>query len=356
MMRVVLPPLVLLHGFTQTRQSWRRTARALAGRYRALIPDLPGHGQASIARPASTPCTAYVRALAPARRSRSSATRWAAASRSTRRCSSTAWSGSCSSARARGSPTRRSAPRAARPTRSSRGGSRRSTSRRSRGNGARQPLFAGQPPRVAAAAHADRLRNTPAGLAAALRGLGTGVMEPLWERLRRADDPGDARHRRARREIPRARRGDACATTGCAPRRRAGNRPRGTPRGPGGGRRGDPVDPRSDLPVTAHGAGEAGCRVRSPTSPALRRPPRSRRGRSCRPAGHRSPKRPAGAVRPAGQSRGRIPRSRPRRRLGVVRARDRLGRPALSGQSRAMWQHYRGPRRVMQALASAERQ
>jgi 2-succinyl-6-hydroxy-2,4-cyclohexadiene-1-carboxylate synthase len=46
-----------------------------------------------------------------------------------------------------------------------------------------QPLFAGQDPRVAAAAHADRLRNTAGGLAAALRGLGTGVMEPLWDRL-----------------------------------------------------------------------------------------------------------------------------------------------------------------------------
>ena len=46
-----------------------------------------------------------------------------------------------------------------------------------------QALFAGHPERVAAAAHADRLRNTPAGLAAALRGLGTGVMEPLWDRL-----------------------------------------------------------------------------------------------------------------------------------------------------------------------------
>lgn len=46
-----------------------------------------------------------------------------------------------------------------------------------------QPLFAGQDPRVAAAAHADRLRNTASGLAAALRGLGTGVMEPLWDRL-----------------------------------------------------------------------------------------------------------------------------------------------------------------------------
>jgi pimeloyl-ACP methyl ester carboxylesterase len=44
-------------------------------------------------------------------------------------------------------------------------------------------LFAGQDEPVAAAAHADRLRNTAPGLAAALRGLGTGVMPPLWDRL-----------------------------------------------------------------------------------------------------------------------------------------------------------------------------
>ena len=34
-----------------------------------------------------------------------------------------------------------------------------------------------------AAAHADRLRNTPAGLARALRGLGTGALPSLWGRL-----------------------------------------------------------------------------------------------------------------------------------------------------------------------------
>jgi 2-succinyl-6-hydroxy-2,4-cyclohexadiene-1-carboxylate synthase len=48
---------------------------------------------------------------------------------------------------------------------------------------AQLPLWQGQPDRVAAAAHADRLRNTPEGLAAALRGLGTGVMDPLWDAL-----------------------------------------------------------------------------------------------------------------------------------------------------------------------------
>src|SRR5918999_6251116 len=57
--------LVLLHGFTQTRQSWRRTVAALGGRYRALAPDLPGHGLAAERRPASfAACAAYVRALA----------------------------------------------------------------------------------------------------------------------------------------------------------------------------------------------------------------------------------------------------------------------------------------------------
>lgn len=36
---------------------------------------------------------------------------------------------------------------------------------------------------IADVAEADRMRNTAAGLAAALRGLGTGVMPSLWERL-----------------------------------------------------------------------------------------------------------------------------------------------------------------------------
>jgi pimeloyl-ACP methyl ester carboxylesterase len=47
----------------------------------------------------------------------------------------------------------------------------------------RQRIFKGQPTDVAAAAHEDRLRNDPAGLAAALRGLGQGAVEPLWPRL-----------------------------------------------------------------------------------------------------------------------------------------------------------------------------
>ena len=48
---------------------------------------------------------------------------------------------------------------------------------------AQTPVLAGQPPAVAAAVRADRLRNQPAGLAAAFRGLGTGALRSLWDRL-----------------------------------------------------------------------------------------------------------------------------------------------------------------------------
>jgi 2-succinyl-6-hydroxy-2,4-cyclohexadiene-1-carboxylate synthase len=54
-----------------------------------------------------------------------------------------------------------------------------------------QALFAGQAPAVAAAAREDRLRNSPDGLAAALRGLGTGALEPLWHRLGELSLPVD---------------------------------------------------------------------------------------------------------------------------------------------------------------------
>jgi 2-succinyl-6-hydroxy-2,4-cyclohexadiene-1-carboxylate synthase len=46
-----------------------------------------------------------------------------------------------------------------------------------------QPLFAEDPPWVAALARADHRRNDPARLATAMRALSTGMMEPLWGRL-----------------------------------------------------------------------------------------------------------------------------------------------------------------------------
>ncbi|MEA2392239.1 MAG: 2-succinyl-6-hydroxy-2,4-cyclohexadiene-carboxylate synthase [Solirubrobacteraceae bacterium] len=48
---------------------------------------------------------------------------------------------------------------------------------------AAQPLFAGTPPEAARIWRGDLLRNDPRALAAVLRGVGTGAMAPLWERL-----------------------------------------------------------------------------------------------------------------------------------------------------------------------------
>jgi 2-succinyl-6-hydroxy-2,4-cyclohexadiene-1-carboxylate synthase len=179
------PVLVLLHGFTQTRQSWRRTAQALAPRYRALVPDLPGHGQAAPRTPSFDACAAYVRALSPER-----PFTLAGYSMGGRIALHTALSLGPETVNrlilVGASPGLADATeRAERKQADDALADRIETldiEAFAREWGA-QPLFAGQPERVAAGAYADRLRNTPHGLAAALRGLGTGVMEPLWEAL-----------------------------------------------------------------------------------------------------------------------------------------------------------------------------
>jgi 2-succinyl-6-hydroxy-2,4-cyclohexadiene-1-carboxylate synthase len=175
---------VLLHGFTQTRQSWRRTAAALGGRYRALAPDLPGHGQAAERRPASfAACAAYVRALADepvvlvgySMGGRIALYTALALPGLVQRLVLVGASPGIADAAER--EERRMADAALADRIETIG-----IEAFAQEWGA-QELFAGQDGRVAAAAHADRLRNTPHGLAAALRGLGTGVMPSLWDRL-----------------------------------------------------------------------------------------------------------------------------------------------------------------------------
>ena len=51
------PTLVMVHGFTGSKENWYPLARALGGRYRLLIPDLPGWARANASR---TRCTASV--------------------------------------------------------------------------------------------------------------------------------------------------------------------------------------------------------------------------------------------------------------------------------------------------------
>jgi len=177
--------LVLLHGFTQTGASWDGVVRELAGRYRALAPDLPGHGQAAHRTPSFDACAAYVRALAPARTftlaGYSMGGRIALHSALTLGPSIVTRLVLVGASPGLSDPAERAARRAADDALADRIETL-DIEAFAREWGS-QALFAGQPPRVAAGAHADRLRNTPAGLAAALRGLGTGVMEPLWDRL-----------------------------------------------------------------------------------------------------------------------------------------------------------------------------
>ena len=179
-----MPDLVLLHGFTQTGRSWQPIAHALAGRYRPAAPDLPGHGDFAERRPASfTACDAYLRALSDGPftlcgYSMGGRIALHAAFALADRLDRLVLIGASPGIE---DPGERAARRAADDA----------LADRIEAIGVKAfarewaalPLWAGQPETVAAAAYADRLRNTPEGLAAALRGLGTGVMDPLWDAL-----------------------------------------------------------------------------------------------------------------------------------------------------------------------------
>ena len=184
------PDLVLLHGFTQTGRSWQPVLHALAARYRAVAPDLPGHGGFADRRPASfAACDAYLRSVA--------------GDRVTLAGYSMGGRVALHAALSLGSRVERLVLIGASPgladaaERAARAAADAALADRIEAIGleafvrewAAQPLFAGMPRGVAELAEADRLRNTASGLAAALRGLGTGVMPSLWDRLGELEMP-----------------------------------------------------------------------------------------------------------------------------------------------------------------------
>jgi 2-succinyl-6-hydroxy-2,4-cyclohexadiene-1-carboxylate synthase len=181
---------VLLHGFTNTGASWQPVIRALGERYRAIAPDIRGHGAASGRRPVmleaviddvgrltEEPFTlagysmggriALHAALALADRVKRLVLIGASPGLS--------------------DPAERAARLAADARLA--GEIERSDIEAFARRWAQTPVLAGLPADLAEQAHRDRLRSTPDGLAAALRGLGTGSLPSLWDELARLAIP-----------------------------------------------------------------------------------------------------------------------------------------------------------------------
>ncbi|MCW3018079.1 MAG: alpha/beta fold hydrolase [Solirubrobacterales bacterium] len=178
--------VVLLHGFGATRRAWDRVIAALDGeRYRPLALDLPGHGDApDDAGPVTfATCVAHVLAHSPERFAlcgyslggRVALHVALAAPERVARLVLVSSTAGIEDADERAERRRADHALADELER----GSYEQFIERWRA----QPLFAADPPQVAALAREDQRRNRPSALAAVLRGIGTGEMAPLWTRL-----------------------------------------------------------------------------------------------------------------------------------------------------------------------------
>jgi len=194
------PSVLLIHGFTGRAVSWGGHARALAGRFRVIAPDLPGHGRSAI--PADPRCAGTEQSaddlasiLERLGAEPAHVVGYSLGARIALRL-----------AVAHPASVRRlvlESPSAGLTTereRSARRGVDEARAERLERDGIiafvdeweREPVFASHatlPPSVAATLRAERLRNRPAGLAASLRGAGQGTMESLHDRLHEVASP-----------------------------------------------------------------------------------------------------------------------------------------------------------------------
>jgi 2-succinyl-6-hydroxy-2,4-cyclohexadiene-1-carboxylate synthase len=178
------PTVVLLHGFTHTGASWDQVLVALGERYRLLAPDIRGHGSATTIAPVSLSAVLDdVAGLAPksfdlAGYSMGGRLALHVALALPERVDRLVLIGASPGL---ADPGERAARREAdeRLADEIEGSSVEEFARR----WGKTPVLAGLAPEVAAAVHEDRLRSSPQGLARALRGLGTGALPPLWDRL-----------------------------------------------------------------------------------------------------------------------------------------------------------------------------
>lgn len=173
-----MDPVVALHGFAGTGRTWDAVPGV------ALAPDLPGHGAAAAVRPVSLAgCVAAVLAAAPPRfalAGYSMGGRIAlhvalAAPERLARLVLVATTAGIEDERERTARRRADEALAAEIEAA--------TIEAFAERWMAQPLFAGEPAAARAVWRREILRNDPGGLAAALRGIGTGAMEPLWDRL-----------------------------------------------------------------------------------------------------------------------------------------------------------------------------
>jgi 2-succinyl-6-hydroxy-2,4-cyclohexadiene-1-carboxylate synthase len=186
------PNLVLLHGFTHTGASWDQVVAALPQRYRPVAPDIRGHGAASEVRPVSLRgviddvaglATEPIELAGYSMGGRLALHVALAVPERVRRLVLIGASPGIAEAAARAQ--RRTADQElAREVE-------RMTMEAFASRWAQTAVLADQPAEVQAAVHADRLRNTPAGLAESLRELGTGALPPLWHRLGELTMPVD---------------------------------------------------------------------------------------------------------------------------------------------------------------------
>ncbi|CAA9479951.1 MAG: 2-succinyl-6-hydroxy-2,4-cyclohexadiene-1-carboxylate synthase [uncultured Solirubrobacteraceae bacterium] len=185
-----MPPLVLLHGFTQTGASWEGVRAHLP--VPAAAPDLRGHGAAAGSAPVDLDAVlADLDELVPGGATLAGysmggriALHWAL-SRPGRLDRLVLVGASAGLADA----TERAARRAADEALAERI-ERKGVEAFADDWGA-LAMWAGQSPAVAAAARAQRLAQEPVGLAAALRGLGAGALPSLWDRLAELEVPVD---------------------------------------------------------------------------------------------------------------------------------------------------------------------
>jgi 2-succinyl-6-hydroxy-2,4-cyclohexadiene-1-carboxylate synthase len=172
--------VVLVHGFTQTLAAWGAVGERLAGRWEVVRVDLPGHGGSGGVRVGFGEAAGLVREAG-------GAGVYCGYSLGGRLCLRLALDrpdlvrglvlvGASPGIADPGARAERRAADEALAGQVEREGVEAFLDRWLAG-----PLFAALP--AEAAGRADRLANTPQGLAFALRRLGTGAQEPLWDRL-----------------------------------------------------------------------------------------------------------------------------------------------------------------------------